>query len=113
MYQIRQVCLLYFLNCSRNTLVSHTFRSGSTESSPPRKKTNTEKQKEMKDEKLGWKEIEAERLPLQYQNPGVIAWAKIAGHSWWPGTFNAFFLFFLYLYFFSVDKNVSISVAFK
>ncbi|XP_020290668.1 uncharacterized protein LOC109858126 isoform X2 [Pseudomyrmex gracilis] len=59
-------------------------QTSSTESSPPRKKTNTEKQKEMKDEKPGWKEIEAERLPLQYQNPGVIAWAKIAGHSWWP-----------------------------
>ncbi|XP_076640893.1 DNA (cytosine-5)-methyltransferase 3C-like isoform X1 [Halictus rubicundus] len=24
------------------------------------------------------------RLPLREQNPGVITWAKIAGHNWWP-----------------------------
>ncbi|CAK9825723.1 DNA (cytosine-5)-methyltransferase 3B [Anthophora retusa] len=24
------------------------------------------------------------RLPLKEQKPGVIAWAKIAGHNWWP-----------------------------
>nr|XP_031834105.1 uncharacterized protein LOC116427656 isoform X1 [Nomia melanderi]XP_031834114.1 uncharacterized protein LOC116427656 isoform X1 [Nomia melanderi] len=24
------------------------------------------------------------RLPLGEQNPGVITWAKIAGHNWWP-----------------------------
>lgn len=24
-------------------------------------------------------------LPLKEQNPGIIAWAKIAGHNWWPG----------------------------
>ncbi|PBC27185.1 (cytosine-5)-methyltransferase [Apis cerana cerana] len=23
-------------------------------------------------------------LPLKEQNPGIIAWAKIAGHNWWP-----------------------------
>ncbi|XP_072746851.1 DNA methyltransferase 3 isoform X3 [Anoplolepis gracilipes] len=38
-----------------------------------------------KDINTSWKQIEDERLPLQDQHPGVIAWAKIAGHNWWPG----------------------------
>ena len=29
--------------------------------------------------------VDLTRLPLQEQNPGIIAWAKIAGHNWWPG----------------------------
>ncbi|KOX74005.1 DNA (cytosine-5)-methyltransferase 3A [Melipona quadrifasciata] len=28
--------------------------------------------------------VDLTRLPLQEQNPGIIAWAKIAGHNWWP-----------------------------
>ncbi|KZC12603.1 DNA (cytosine-5)-methyltransferase 3B [Dufourea novaeangliae] len=28
--------------------------------------------------------VDLTRLPLGEQNPGVITWAKIAGHNWWP-----------------------------
>lgn len=35
-------------------------------------------------------------LPLKEQKPGIIAWAKIAGHNWWPGNIlSIFFPFFL------------------
>lgn len=35
-------------------------------------------------------------LPLKEQKPGIIAWAKIAGHNWWPGNIlSIFFSFFL------------------
>lgn len=54
---------------------------GSPEASPTKKQV-TEK---YKDTNTSWKQIEDERLPLQNQNPGIIAWAKIAGHCWWPG----------------------------
>lgn len=37
-------------------------------------------------------------LPLKEQNPGIIAWAKIAGHNWWPGNILSI-LFFLYILF--------------
>ncbi|XP_076760900.1 DNA methyltransferase 3 [Xylocopa sonorina] len=29
-------------------------------------------------------ELDLTHLPLREQHPGVIAWAKIAGHNWWP-----------------------------
>ncbi|XP_076235873.1 DNA methyltransferase 3 [Calliopsis andreniformis] len=29
-------------------------------------------------------EADLARLPLREQHPGVITWAKIAGHNWWP-----------------------------
>ncbi|XP_053999263.1 uncharacterized protein LOC128887437 isoform X1 [Hylaeus anthracinus] len=29
-------------------------------------------------------DADASRLPLKEQHPGVITWAKIAGHNWWP-----------------------------
>jgi len=45
----------------------------------------------LKNANTSWKQIEDERLPLQHQQPGVIAWAKIAGHSWWPGKPDSFF----------------------
>ncbi|OAD62475.1 DNA (cytosine-5)-methyltransferase 3B [Eufriesea mexicana] len=28
--------------------------------------------------------VDPTRLPLKEQNAGIIAWAKIAGHNWWP-----------------------------
>ncbi|XP_068971944.1 uncharacterized protein [Bombus flavifrons] len=28
--------------------------------------------------------VDLTHLPLKEQNPGIIAWAKIAGHNWWP-----------------------------
>lgn len=43
-----------------------------------------------------FKQMEEERLPLQEQNPGVIAWAKITGHNWWPGILNRIPSFLLY-----------------
>ncbi|XP_067209119.1 uncharacterized protein [Linepithema humile] len=48
----------------------------------PAKKQVSEKYKEPKS--TSWKQIEEERLPLRNQHPGVITWAKIAGHNWWP-----------------------------
>ena len=29
--------------------------------------------------------VDLTHLPLKEQNPGIITWAKIAGHNWWPG----------------------------
>lgn len=55
--------------------------------SPESKKQIVEKSKDTK----VLKQIEEERLPLQEQNPGVIAWAKITGHNWWPGIFFFFY----------------------
>nr|ASM42032.1 Dnmt3b [Pogonomyrmex barbatus] len=52
----------------------------SSPESPP-KKQNTEKNKDVN---TSWEQIDNERLPLQNQQPGVIAWAKIPGHCWWP-----------------------------
>ncbi|KAG5341150.1 DNM3B methyltransferase, partial [Acromyrmex charruanus] len=48
---------------------------------PPPKKQNTEKNKNVN---TSWEQIDDERLCLQSQQPGVIAWAKIPGHCWWP-----------------------------
>ncbi|XP_011876208.1 PREDICTED: uncharacterized protein LOC105566647 isoform X2 [Vollenhovia emeryi] len=48
---------------------------------PPPKKQNMEK---IKDTNTTWEQIDDERLCLQHQQPGVIAWAKIPGHCWWP-----------------------------
>ncbi|TGZ50747.1 DNA (Cytosine-5)-methyltransferase 3B, partial [Temnothorax longispinosus] len=48
---------------------------------PPTKKQKVEKNK---DTTTSWKQIDDERLDLQNQQPGVIAWAKIPGHCWWP-----------------------------
>ncbi|XP_018313252.1 DNA methyltransferase 3 isoform X2 [Mycetomoellerius zeteki] len=48
---------------------------------PPPKKQNTEKNKNVN---TSWEQIDDERLCLQNQQPGVIAWAKIPGHCWWP-----------------------------
>ncbi|XP_071643314.1 DNA methyltransferase 3 isoform X2 [Temnothorax longispinosus] len=48
---------------------------------PPTKKQNVEKNK---DTTISWEQIDDERLGLQDQQPGVIAWAKIPGHCWWP-----------------------------
>ncbi|XP_076475736.1 DNA methyltransferase 3 isoform X3 [Bombus vancouverensis nearcticus] len=28
--------------------------------------------------------VDLTHLPLKEQNPGIITWAKIAGHNWWP-----------------------------
>lgn len=53
----------------------------SPETAPPSKKQVVEKHKEPRTSS----QIEEERLPLRNQYPGVIAWAKIAGHNWWPG----------------------------
>lgn len=64
------------------SLISCCF-AGPPETPPPVKKQIIEKLKEPKS--TSWKEIEDERLPLRNQRPGVIAWAKIAGHNWWPG----------------------------
>ncbi|XP_070517519.1 DNA methyltransferase 3 isoform X1 [Cardiocondyla obscurior] len=47
----------------------------------PVKKQNAEKNKDIN---ASWEQIDDERLCLQNQQPGVIAWAKIAGHCWWP-----------------------------
>lgn len=30
-------------------------------------------------------DLDLTRLPLRDQHPGVVTWAKIAGHNWWPG----------------------------
>lgn len=30
-------------------------------------------------------DVDLTRLPLKEQRPGVITWAKISGHNWWPG----------------------------
>jgi len=57
---------------------------------PPTKKQNIEKNKDVN---TSWEKIDDERLCLQNQQPGVIAWAKIPGHCWWPGI-NAFFFYF-------------------
>lgn len=43
-----------------------------------------------------WEQIDDERLSLQHQQPGVIAWGKIPGHCWWPG--NKRILFFCFFY---------------
>lgn len=60
---------------------------------PPTKKQNVEKNK---DTSASWEQIDDERLGLQNQQPGVIAWAKIPGHCWWPGISAFVFLpFFL------------------
>ncbi|EFN74862.1 DNA (cytosine-5)-methyltransferase 3A [Camponotus floridanus] len=53
-------------------------------SSPETSPTKKQAVEKCKDTNTSWKQIEDERLPLQNQNPGVIAWAKIAGHCWWP-----------------------------
>ncbi|XP_043253455.1 DNA (cytosine-5)-methyltransferase 3B-like [Colletes gigas] len=29
-------------------------------------------------------DVDTTRLPLKEQHPGIITWAKIAGHNWWP-----------------------------
>ncbi|EZA48382.1 DNA (cytosine-5)-methyltransferase 3A [Ooceraea biroi] len=72
----------------KNAKVTEKFISSqrsSPETTPPRqsaaKKQIADK---LKNINTSWKQIEDERLPLQHQKPGVIAWAKIAGHSWWP-----------------------------
>lgn len=38
-----------------------------------------------KDTNASWEQIDDERLPLQHQCVGTIAWGKIPGHCWWPG----------------------------
>ncbi|XP_011138454.1 uncharacterized protein LOC105182605 isoform X2 [Harpegnathos saltator] len=53
-------------------------RSGSPE--PKKQAEKTEKTKDTK----AVKQMEEERLPLREQIPGVITWAKITGHNWWP-----------------------------
>lgn len=30
-------------------------------------------------------DVDLTRLSLREQHPGIITWAKIAGHNWWPG----------------------------
>ncbi|KAL6437030.1 hypothetical protein ACFW04_004973 [Cataglyphis niger] len=73
------------LDTLREKNVKATERYISSQRSSPEaspiKKQVTDK---YKDTNTSWKQIEDERLPLQNQNPGVIAWAKIAGHCWWP-----------------------------
>jgi hypothetical protein len=57
---------------------------------------------EKKDVNTSWEQIDDERLCLQHQQPGVIAWAKIPGHCWWPGI-SAFILLFLFFFLFFSD----------
>lgn len=61
---------------------------------PPAKKQNVEKNK---DTNVSWEQIDDERLGLQNQQPGVIAWAKIPGHCWWPGI-SAFVFFYPFFF---------------
>ncbi|KAG5311145.1 DNM3B methyltransferase, partial [Acromyrmex insinuator] len=66
----------------KNSKATKKFMSRQKSSpEPPPKKQNTEKNKNVN---TSWEQIDDERLCLQSQQPGVIAWAKIPGHCWWP-----------------------------
>ncbi|XP_011707925.1 PREDICTED: uncharacterized protein LOC105462763 isoform X2 [Wasmannia auropunctata] len=73
------------LDVLREKNAKATKRYVSRKDSPeqqPAKKQNVEKNKEIVN--TSWEQIDDERLCLQNQQPGVIAWAKIPGHCWWP-----------------------------
>ncbi|XP_026671296.1 uncharacterized protein LOC108627172 isoform X2 [Ceratina calcarata] len=56
-----------------------------TEENQGKKSKETEKKDSSQTQSQVQKEEEdLARLPLAEQKPGVIAWAKILGHSWWP-----------------------------
>ncbi|XP_014478590.1 PREDICTED: uncharacterized protein LOC106746476 [Dinoponera quadriceps] len=64
----------------QNVKATEKYVSQQKSGSPELKKQLTEKTKDTK----AVKQMEDERLPLREQIPGVIAWAKITGHNWWP-----------------------------
>ncbi|XP_029165493.1 uncharacterized protein LOC114936461 isoform X2 [Nylanderia fulva] len=67
----------------KNAKATEKFISNQ-KNSPETSSTKKQVVEKNKDMNTSWKQIDDERLPLQNQNPGVIAWAKIAGHCWWP-----------------------------
>lgn len=84
------VCVI-FAYCLKN---AYLIPSIDSPEQPPAKKQNVEKNK---DTNASWEQIDDERLGLQNQQPGVIAWAKIPGHCWWPGI-SAFVLLSSFFY---------------
>lgn len=80
--------VLQIMKKAGGTLFSYfkPVASGTTSPQPAKPREPTSKQKSKKPSDKGVKELSIEGIPVSV---GLLVWAKMAGHPWWPGLVTA------------------------